>query len=390
MNDVESSIQQALVQALQFEWAWQKPRLSRTVREVAARLKLSDRSCTLPNKIQIMMAMLHLSPWQHLPLTVHFLSSEHAAYARRQCPPPPEQIRLDTGNMEDLKRLMGATFGDEEDGEDGAGEGGEEEEGSMSMGAEVSASQLSHGGGGGGGRGRCCALCAGEFRRGDATGGGGGGVGGEDGGQQRSRRVGCPACGIKAHPSCMASHFFQLMAAAAEAARQPPPPPRLLVPQRGACPACEKPLSWGSVIAAGFTITTATASGAACAAPAAPAKGGVTSSRARAKPAVAAAAPSRKPLKELVPAPPSNAVAEAAERRVAERARIASWANGTCSDFDDDDDDGGGGEEGEGEVEEVGMFRIEEEEEVLPLAERLLKRRRPSSVGAATTLSISP
>ena len=48
------------VQALQFEWAWQKPRLSRAVREVAAKLGLSDRSSSLPNKIKLMMAMLHL------------------------------------------------------------------------------------------------------------------------------------------------------------------------------------------------------------------------------------------------------------------------------------------------------------------------------------------
>eukprot|EP00227_Mantoniella_beaufortii_P004666 CAMPEP_0197607596 /NCGR_PEP_ID=MMETSP1326-20131121/47417_1 /TAXON_ID=1155430 /ORGANISM="Genus nov. species nov., Strain RCC2288" /LENGTH=185 /DNA_ID=CAMNT_0043175671 /DNA_START=85 /DNA_END=639 /DNA_ORIENTATION=- len=106
------------VQALQFEWAWQKPRLSRAVREVATTLGLSDKSSSLPNKIRLVMAMLHLSPWCHLPLTVHFLSKEHHAQLgsrQYQCAPPPEQMGVATGTMDDLKRLVGATFGDDGD-----------------------------------------------------------------------------------------------------------------------------------------------------------------------------------------------------------------------------------------------------------------------------------
>jgi hypothetical protein len=49
-------------------------------------------------------------------------------------------------------------------------------------------------------------------------------------------RVGCPSCGVRAHPSCMAAHFFQLAATVAAAAGLAPLPPRALIPPRGQCP----------------------------------------------------------------------------------------------------------------------------------------------------------
>jgi len=101
------------VQALQFEWAWQKPRLSRAVRETAARLGVSDRSSSLPNKVRLVCAMLHVSPWRHLPLTVHFLSAEYRDFAREKCEPPPEHIPVVLGDMEDLRRA--AAFDERED-----------------------------------------------------------------------------------------------------------------------------------------------------------------------------------------------------------------------------------------------------------------------------------
>ena len=63
-----------------------KPRLSRAVRETAARLGVSDRSSSLPNKVRLM--YISISPWRHLPLTVH-LSAEYRDFAREKCEPPP-------------------------------------------------------------------------------------------------------------------------------------------------------------------------------------------------------------------------------------------------------------------------------------------------------------
>ena len=74
------------------------------MRETAARLGVSDRSSSLPNKVRLVCAMLHVSPWRHLPLTVHFLSAEYCDFAREKCEPPPEHIPVVLGDMEDLRR----------------------------------------------------------------------------------------------------------------------------------------------------------------------------------------------------------------------------------------------------------------------------------------------
>ena len=105
------------VQALQFEWAWQKPRLSKAVRDIAARLKLTDKSSSLVNKLRIALEMLHVSPWRHLPLTVHFTRPEHAAVAAKFPITVPDHMPVVTGSIDDLKKAMGASFGngDEED-----------------------------------------------------------------------------------------------------------------------------------------------------------------------------------------------------------------------------------------------------------------------------------
>jgi structure-specific endonuclease subunit SLX1 len=119
------------VQALQFEWAWQKPALSRAVRDAARRLKVSDRSSSLANKTRLVMAMLHVSPWRNLPLRVHFLNPTYAKLARDKCDAPPEHVEISTGDMDALKHSVGGSFsdgkdlddGEEEDFQDGGGEG---------------------------------------------------------------------------------------------------------------------------------------------------------------------------------------------------------------------------------------------------------------------------
>ena len=67
----------------------------------------------------------------------------------------------------------------------------------------------------------------------------------------RRGRVGCPDCGARAHPTCLASRFFRADADAAAAEGKIPVPPRRLIPPRGTCPSCDRELSWGAAVAAG-------------------------------------------------------------------------------------------------------------------------------------------
>ena len=227
------------VQALQFEWAWQKPRLSRAVRETAARLGVSDRSSSLPNKVRLVCAMLHVSPWRHLPLTVHFLSAEYRDFAREKCEPPPEHIPVVLGDMEDLRRA--AAFDERED-DDERGDADratmDDDDGSEEPSRSVSRSAAP--------RARCAVCGDGVSDRGSARDGTG-----VPTGVPRRGWVGCPGCGARAHPTCLATRFFRAEAAAAAAEGRDPAPPRRLVPPRGTCPSCDRELSWGAAVAAG-------------------------------------------------------------------------------------------------------------------------------------------
>ena len=227
------------VQALQFEWAWQKPRLSRAVRETAARLGVSDRSSSLPNKVRLVCAMLHVSPWRHLPLTVHFLSAEYRDFAREKCEPPPEHIPVVLGDMEDLRRA--AAFDEREDDDerrDADRATMDDDDGSEEPSRSVSRSAAP--------RARCAVCGDGVSDRGSGATApecplGCRGEGGS----------GCPGCGARAHPTCLATRFFRAEAAAAAAEGRDPAPPRRLVPPRGTCPSCDRELSWGAAVAAG-------------------------------------------------------------------------------------------------------------------------------------------
>ena len=194
------------VQALQFEWAWQKPALSRAVRDAARRLKVSDRSSSLANKTRLVMAMLHVSPWRNLPLRVHFLNPTYAKLAKDKCDAPPEHVEISTGDMDALKRAVGGSFSDGKDLDDGEEEdfqgGGGHDDDSCAITltetggneSEVLSSLAGTGAFGGGSHAIArprCAAC------------------GEDGVGSAGKRVACPRCECLAHPRCMASHFFQ-------------------------------------------------------------------------------------------------------------------------------------------------------------------------------------
>ena len=254
------------VQALQFEWAWQKPRLSRAVRETAVALGVSDKSSSVINKTKLVMAMCALSPWKHLPLTVHFFDDDAHRVALEQCAraPLPEQMEITKGDMEALKRNAGAFGGrDGDDVDDDADDDdADASDVSLSDSDAVSVSAVSEVTAVSGKNARDknadatsrrafqCGVC-GEGHAKDTL----VPISLENKTERRLKRpkrnAGCPRCDFRAHPSCLAGAFFRQASEAAAAAGAPPPPDRALVPSRGRCPACREAMSWGSALAAG-------------------------------------------------------------------------------------------------------------------------------------------
>ncbi|KAG2496297.1 hypothetical protein HYH03_005530 [Edaphochlamys debaryana] len=94
------------VLALQFEWAWQKPETSVTVRPVAQALgkaKLTG----IKGKIQLMLNMLHLSPWRYYPLTVQYLKQDFATAVKESVVSAPAHVNVFTAPMTELPLALG-------------------------------------------------------------------------------------------------------------------------------------------------------------------------------------------------------------------------------------------------------------------------------------------
>ncbi|CAM8916337.1 unnamed protein product [Rhodiola kirilowii] len=86
------------VSALQFEWAWQHPKESLTVRKAAAELKsLSG----VANKIKLAFTMLTLPSWQSLNLSVNFFSTKYTTHCA-SCPRLPGHMKVQVQSMNDL------------------------------------------------------------------------------------------------------------------------------------------------------------------------------------------------------------------------------------------------------------------------------------------------
>ena len=295
------------VQALQFEWAWQKPALSRAVREAAARLKVSDRSSSLVNKTRLVMAMLHVSPWNNLPLRVHFLNPEYAKLAKDKCDAPPEHVEVAVGDMDALKRSVGGSFNDGKDLDDSDDDDDDEDSRVVTIDGD-SISEMPSISGAFASR-RRCAACGGEGVRGAGA------------------RVACPRCDCVAHPRCMASHFFASYARSSEKSGPGTPrrPTRTLIPRGGPCPACGASLSWGAVVAAGRRTRTRPA-------PTRKEDTAVIIGTAGTKTGTAGAKPPP-PL----PVDVDAACTRRAEARAAHAARVAAWADASLDDSLDED-----------------------------------------------------
>eukprot|EP00475_Leptophrys_vorax_P034153 TRINITY_DN5485_c0_g1_i1.p1 TRINITY_DN5485_c0_g1~~TRINITY_DN5485_c0_g1_i1.p1 ORF type:complete len:308 (+),score=58.90 TRINITY_DN5485_c0_g1_i1:276-1199(+) len=107
------------VAALQFEWAWQNPRLSIRVREYAAN-ELKDnhslqeqilkkkRAAGVLAQCRVLWVMLNTPPWSQFALTVNFLSDEHCDLVHKKVVPLmglPSQMKMKTVSMADLVSL---------------------------------------------------------------------------------------------------------------------------------------------------------------------------------------------------------------------------------------------------------------------------------------------
>ncbi|KAK9940953.1 hypothetical protein M0R45_017585 [Rubus argutus] len=97
--------------ALQFEWAWQNPYVSKAVRKAAANFKTLG---GFANKIKLAYTMLTLPPWQSLNLTVNFFSTEYTKHAAG-CPRLPEQMKVKICPMDELPSCISDDVSDNED-----------------------------------------------------------------------------------------------------------------------------------------------------------------------------------------------------------------------------------------------------------------------------------
>ncbi|CAL8991004.1 unnamed protein product [Prunus brigantina] len=86
------------VSALQFEWAWQHPTVSKAVRQAAASFKSTG---GLVRKIKLAYTMLTLPPWHSLNITVNFFSTQYTKHSAG-CPPLPEQMKVKVCSMDEL------------------------------------------------------------------------------------------------------------------------------------------------------------------------------------------------------------------------------------------------------------------------------------------------
>ncbi|KAK3267420.1 hypothetical protein CYMTET_24021 [Cymbomonas tetramitiformis] len=200
------------VQALQFEWAWQNPKTSRAVREVARRLKISDRSYNVKHKVRLLFEMLRLPTWCRMPLSIRFLSSKYASL-QESCPRLASHNVVDTGSLAALREVY--TLGEEEE-DDAVAEnftckdGGESDNDSYNT--ATSREGRSRG---------VCSVCGGSI----------------------SNRYLMCECSARSHVLCLAQHFLTGEEA----------PVYQLLPNDGSCPSCLEPRSWGDLLASTAT-----------------------------------------------------------------------------------------------------------------------------------------
>ena len=88
--------------ALQFEWAWQQPHMSKPVRDAVRAAGLSERG-DASRKVKVLCEMLSVPPWSRYPLTLRWLKPENEGNLLRGCRPLPANVRTAVGSVETIE-----------------------------------------------------------------------------------------------------------------------------------------------------------------------------------------------------------------------------------------------------------------------------------------------
>ncbi len=178
------------ISALRFEWAWQHPRRSRRLADVAAK-RSSERM--FEYNFRLLGEMLRRGPWNRLPLTVRWIRPD-VRFA--EFPPertPPRHVKVVTGPVASVKPNKKRKKKGQQQEEE------EEEEGGL-----------------------ICAVCIEEVPPADQI-------------QCLSDR-----CRSASHLLCLAERFRQQ--------EEQEGAERRILPLRGTCPVCESGALWGDLV----------------------------------------------------------------------------------------------------------------------------------------------
>ncbi|KAJ1550094.1 hypothetical protein HK096_008777 [Nowakowskiella sp. JEL0078] len=90
--------------ALQFEWAWQNPHLSRHFKPLQLEKKYSGKQTEkkLPIMLSVVSEMLHFGQWARWPLKIHFTSSIVESKFTQLPKAPPPHVVVSNGLIESL------------------------------------------------------------------------------------------------------------------------------------------------------------------------------------------------------------------------------------------------------------------------------------------------
>eukprot|EP00033_Pygsuia_biforma_P004575 GCRY01005017.1.p1 GENE.GCRY01005017.1~~GCRY01005017.1.p1 ORF type:complete len:293 (-),score=21.84 GCRY01005017.1:291-1169(-) len=208
------------IAALQFEFAWQKPDLSKRTKAIASRLKgKCGNAQFLKAKLMLVHEMLNVPPWNRFPLILRWISSSYEQF-RSECIQLPPHIEIQNGAIEEIK----LTFRDS-DSEDS---GDEEASDDSSNGTQATNDDfvndmdfsLTSG---------TCTICRQPLDR-----------------LSTAPAIHCPhkQCSMAAHFFCISEWFLSQEAKSLKRRKVS----LGLIPTKGTCPSCSRDINWGSCV----------------------------------------------------------------------------------------------------------------------------------------------